>query len=108
MKKLTHLLENNIYDGEHTKIFCDRPKEKGDIPNYFQVRNAKTDDIVSEIYFQEGSVKDVGLNGISNEDVLYMVMERLKLSQKSSNNINESIIDAIAHISLAIASLNNS
>ena len=37
---------------------------------------------VASIYFQEGPIKEVGVNGCSNEDLLAIVADRLECFQK--------------------------
>ncbi len=52
-------------------------------PHHFQVIDNTTGDVISEVHFQEGPVKEVGRNGVQNEDVLAMVIERLEGLQQT-------------------------
>ena len=75
-------------------------------PHNFKV--IKTDDqfeAVGQIHFQEGPVKEFGVNGVSNEDVLAMVICRLEHFQKSEFScFNNTLV--LAHLNEAMKYLN--
>lgn len=50
--------------------------------------NPKTD-LLAEIHFQEGPIKECGVNGVNNEDLLVMVIRRLEAFQSSEFKCRE-------------------
>lgn len=50
--------------------------------------NPKTD-LLAEIHFQEGPIKECGVNGVCNEDLLVMVIRRLQGFQESEFKCRE-------------------
>lgn len=50
--------------------------------------NPKTD-LLAEIHFQEGPIKECGVNGVMNEDLLVMVIRRLEGFQNSEFKCRE-------------------
>ena len=83
MKKLAH----DLLTSKYTEVWHEEPEEmKYNAPHYFQVRPARTPEsleILSEIHFQEGPIKECGVNGVCNEDLIAMVICRLEHFQKS-------------------------
>ena len=52
-------------------------------PHNFEVRRVEDDKLVCAIHFQEGPVLECGSNGVGNEDLINMVIERLEHFQRS-------------------------
>jgi len=80
MKKLQHdLLTNKYTEVYHEENF------KFNAPHYFEVweENGKESSKLATINFQEGAIKEVGVNGVNNEDLIAMVICRLEHFQKS-------------------------
>lgn len=50
--------------------------------------NPKTD-LLARIHFQEGPIKEKGVNGVTNEDLLVMVIRRLQGFQESEFKCRE-------------------
>lgn len=48
-----------------------------------------TEEILGKIHFQEGPIKECGVNGVCNEDLINIVIERLESFQKSEFNCRE-------------------
>jgi hypothetical protein len=76
MKKLQHdLLTNKYTEVLHEEDF------KFNAPHHFLVRESNpknhASDILAEISFQEGPIKEHGVNGVNNEDLIAMVICRL-------------------------------
>lgn len=44
----------------------------------FRVRAVDDDSVLQEIHFQQGPVKECGVNGVANEDLLLMIITRLQ------------------------------
>lgn len=60
--------------------------------------------ILGRFSFQDGAIKEVGVNGIHNEDLLYIVADRLAAFQSSRFACEENS-EALTHIRSAIAAL---
>lgn len=98
LKPLKHSILNNFKT--NTGIFCEEEKERKFIrPNYFQLQDTKNNEIISEVYFQEGSIKD-GFNGVTDEDVLIMTLTRLQALQDNSPTSDTEA--AIGHLKAAL------
>ena len=52
----------------------------------------REDDILAEINFQEGPIKECGVNGVCNEDLINMVLERLECFQNTEFKCRENAI----------------
>lgn len=108
MKETLHLLKQPVHptlSGRYTSIFCEESADQEyGAPSYFQVRDKKTNCVVGEVYFQEGPVAETGLNGISNEDALIMVLERLEAFQKTDKACVENVT-VMTYLKHAIAGL---
>lgn len=75
MKKLTHDLLTNKY----TEVFHE-PKEEMNYnaPHEFVVVETKDhSNVLAHLRFQEGPIKEHGVNGVTNEDLIAMVITRL-------------------------------
>jgi hypothetical protein len=62
---------------------------KFNAPHHFKVKRKSDNEIVGEINFQCGPIKESGVNGVNNEDLLNMVAERLRGFQNSQFNCRE-------------------
>lgn len=61
-------------------------------PHNFEVRRVEDDKLVCAIHFQEGPIKECGANGVNNEDLINMVIERLEHFQRSEFACRENAI----------------
>ena len=61
-------------------------------PHNFEVRRVEDDKLVCAIHFQEGPIKECGVNGVNNEDLINMVIERLEHFQRSEYACRENAI----------------
>lgn len=60
-------------------------------PHHFKI-NDKNGNIIQGIDFQKGPIKENGINGISNEDILVLVLTRLKGFQGTKFSCRENAI----------------
>ena len=98
-------VESKYRYGEDTEMHCeDKSKWDYSAPHEFSVVNKENGNILSEIKFQRGPIKEVGRNGISDEDLLIMVALRLKHFQETDYACYENAT-AIEHILKALDSL---
>ena len=75
----------NIYKCGNDKCvyeYCPRVKSPMFCSDY-KSPTEKEKDILAEIHFQEGPIKECGVNGVCNEDLINMVIERLECFQKT-------------------------
>jgi hypothetical protein len=82
MKQLT----SDLITSKYTKVFHEE-NFVYNAPHHFQVVDVSIPEIVSPILgtinFQEGPVKECGINGVMNEDLIAMVICRLEHFQRS-------------------------
>jgi hypothetical protein len=92
MKKYEHDLLTSM----NTEVFFheDESVEKYHAPHTFEVESTNPDrtDAVGLVHFQEGPVKEVGLNGVFNEDLIAMVICRLEHFQRSEWSCRENAV----------------
>jgi hypothetical protein len=90
MKKLEHDLLTNKY----TEVWHEEPSEiKFNAPHHFQVRPAGDSlEILTEVDFQEGPIKENGVNGVCNEDLIAMVICRLEHFNQSEYRSRENAL----------------
>lgn len=55
----------------------------------FAVYETKDETILAEIHFQQGPVKEVGVNGVFDEDLLLMVLTRLRAFNQGEYSCRE-------------------
>ena len=93
---------------EHTEVrVCDEPALGNGANHVYQVvscPDAETDILRCTVEFQNGPVKEVGVNGIHNEDLICIVIDRLEGFQ-SGDYACEDNGKAIANLHMALANL---
>jgi hypothetical protein len=105
MKEIDYLINRPNFTHEYTNVYCEAPEnQEYNAPHHFQVRNMATSEIVGEVHFQEGPIKEAGINGINNEDAILMVITRLESFQQSEYACSENE-EAIAYLMRAINAL---
>ena len=107
--------DNECYENEHylsvdTKLIHESKKtQKYNAPHHFSVFKANPADNTEfygfEVAFQEGPIKEVGINGITNEDLLAMVAARLEGFQ-ASEFASDDNATALNHVYAALDALN--
>ena len=93
--KYTEVLEEKDYKYNAPHTF--RVERKLDANTEF---NPETD-LLAKIHFQEGPIKECGVNGVCNEDLLIMVVRRLEGFQNSEFKCRENAL-ALTHIEEAL------
>ncbi len=86
MKKLEH----DLLTSKYTEVWHENDEEmKYNAPHHFKVLSMKVlaegekPPVLGEVHFQEGPIKECGINGVMNEDLIAMVITRLEHFQKS-------------------------
>jgi hypothetical protein len=92
MKPLKHDLLTNKY----TQVWQESEDEmKFNAPHYFMVTTfqhnyaPKQEVSLQEIHFQEGPIKEFGVNGVCDEDLIAMVITRLEAFNKTDFRCRE-------------------
>lgn len=105
MKEINYFVAHPDFTNEYTDVYCESPQDQEyNAPHHFQVRNTETSEVIGEVHFQEGPIKEVGINGISNEDAILMVITRLESFQQTEYACKENE-EAISHLMQAINAL---
>ena len=79
------IIKNGLFTTKYTCVECEDEKDqKFGAPHHFKVKKIDpvtlqpTEEVVAEVNLQEGPIKEFGINGCSNEDLLLMVLTRLQ------------------------------
>lgn len=82
-------LKRDLLTNKYTKVYCDSEEEMSyNAPHNFKVTDLNGNELVN-IHFQEGPIKECGVNGVANEDLINMVIERLEYFQNSEFRCRE-------------------
>lgn len=88
-------LKNALLDKLHVKVFHEDEKEMSyGTLHQFQFKNAGSGEYLGELRFQKGGKKEVGINGVSDEVILAIVLERFKHIQNGDYANRETAIAA--------------
>ena len=95
-------VKNDLLSNKYTRVFCEAKEEQEfNAPHHFEVISTIGSDSLSFIDFQCGPIKEQGINGCMNEDLLVMILERLNAFQESEFRCRENAI-AITKIEEAL------
>lgn len=85
-------LKRDLLTNKYTRIFCEDDEERVyNAPHHFKVFDIEGKEL-AVIDFQEGPIKECGVNGVCNEDLINMVIERLEGFQQSDFKCRENAI----------------
>lgn len=84
-------LENGLITQKYTYIECE-DKFQFNAPHHFKVKRASDNEELVSVDFQCGPIKESGVNGCCNEDLIAMVIERLKGFQCSEFKCRENAV----------------
>ena len=84
-------LKRDLLRAKYTRVLAEEDF-KYNAPHNFEVRSVEDDKLVCAIHFQEGPIKECGVNGVNNEDLINMVIERLEHFQRSEYACRENAI----------------
>ncbi len=87
MKKV----ECDLLTNKYTEVWHEEERElEFNAPHHFQVRPPYPSlEILSEVNFQKGPIKENGINGVNNEDLIAMVICRLEHFNQSEFRCRE-------------------
>lgn len=88
MKELKH----DLLTSKYTQVYHEE-EFSYNAPHQFSVSTTKEpSDILAGIHFQEGPIKECGVNGVMSEDLIAMVICRLEHFQKSEFSCRENAL----------------
>ena len=93
-------LKSGLLTNKYTRVLHENEADiKFNAPHHFVVEVVNTPEygqnppkIVGKIDFQEGPIKECGVNGVANEDLINMVIRRLEGFQKSEYACRENAL----------------
>lgn len=83
-------LVSGLATSKYTEVYHEKDYEFN-APHHFEVRSVEGD-TVAEINFQKGPIKESGVNGVANEDLIAMVIRRLEGFQNSDYRCRENAV----------------
>ncbi|WP_079709775.1 hypothetical protein [Paraliobacillus ryukyuensis] len=81
-------LKHDLLINKYTKVYHEE-NFQFNAPHYFEVVQPANDEILQTIHFQEGAIKEYGVNGVMNEDLIVMVISRLEHFNQSDFKCKE-------------------
>lgn len=78
-------LKHDLHTTKYTGV-CHEKNFKFNAPHLFHVRSLRNpagSELLGVVHFQEGPIKEAGVNGVTNEDLIHMVVCRLEHFQQS-------------------------
>jgi len=81
----------DLVTNKHTEVF-EEVDFQFNAPHSFVVKDSHTGLVVGDVHFQEGPVKENGVNGVANEDLIGMVIRRLQCFQNSEFTCRENAV----------------
>lgn len=84
-------LISDLSTTKYTKILVEE-EYSYNAPHNFKVLKAEDSTELCNIHFQEGPIKECGVNGVNNEDLINMVICRLNGFQNSEFNCRENAL----------------
>jgi hypothetical protein len=93
-------LKNDLLTTKYTEVWHEEESEmKYNAPHHFTVQKATSseyipgkDGLLAKVDFQEGPIKECGVNGVCNEDLIAMVVTRLEHFQNSEFKCRENAL----------------
>ena len=98
---------NNLYDEKLTYVLAGNrvEDEKNPTNHDFEVRRTPDSKLLANIHFQQGAISEDGVNGVLNEDLLVMLIDRVESFQRSKLKCRENE-NALQHLYEALFWLN--
>ena len=92
--------KHDLLTTKYTKVLEEKDFQYN-APHTFKVVRKDDNESLVDIHFQEGPIKECGVNGCANEDLLIMVVRRLEGFQQSEFACRENAL-ALTHIEKAL------
>lgn len=74
---------------KYTQVFATDERGAGNANHIYSVASVETGEVLQVVCFQNGPIKESGVNGVMNEDLIAMVIDRLEGFQASPFKCNE-------------------
>ena len=85
------LLESDLITRKYTSVlFCEGKNSNS--PTIFYVLKSEDNSDILKIKFQDGPIKECGVNGVMNEDLIAMVIKRLEYFQSTEFKCRENAV----------------
>jgi hypothetical protein len=84
-------LKHDLLTSKYTRVYHEKDYSFN-APHHFEVRSAEGDELLCKVDFQEGPIKENGVNGLCNEDLIAMVLARLEGFQNSEFRCRENAL----------------
>lgn len=88
MSKEMKMLTNGLITQKYTRIMKETEYQYN-APHLYTVNKMEDGEEICTIHFQEGPIKDCGVNGVAIEDLIAMCVDRLQHFQDSKFNCRE-------------------
>ena len=95
-------VEHDLFTSKHTEVYHENPEDmRYSAPHHFTVQKVSVpnqpyvpgkEGLLSKVDFQEGPIKECGVNGVLNDDLIAMVICRLEHFQKSEFSCRENAL----------------
>lgn len=94
-------LDSNLHTTKYTRIFAEENYKYNAPHNYLIEESGGQNKLLANLHFQEGPIKECGVNGVTGEDLINIVIDRLQHFQKSKFSCRENAF-AIAKLEEAL------
>jgi hypothetical protein len=95
-----------VKESDHTTVICRDEPGAGNACHVYEVTQTGYGQMsLGNVLFQNGAIQEVGVNGVQNEDLLAIVIDRLQAFQASKFGCRENSI-AITKLEEALLWLN--
>ena len=84
-------IKNDLVTQNYTEIEYE-DRFKFNAPHHFEIKNIGNGEVVTKIDMQEGPIKENGVNGCANEDLIAIVLTRLESFQNSEYKCRDNAV----------------
>lgn len=84
-------LKRDLLTSKYTKVFAES-NFNYNAPHSYIVCTAREEALLCKIHFQEGPIRECGVNGVCGEDLINMVIDRLEHFQDSEFRCRENAV----------------
>ena len=102
---MANRISNPVYDESLTYLIATEKDDGNPTHHDFQIKRTSDDTTLTKIHFQQGALDEKGPNGILNEDLLMMIIDRVESFQSSKLKCRENE-NALQHLYEALFWLN--
>jgi hypothetical protein len=81
-------VKHDLLSNKFTRVFHE-DESSFNAPHHFKVTDTSGQNLLGIVNFQEGAIKDVGVNGVFMEDLIHMCLVRLEAFNNSEYRCRE-------------------